>query len=584
MLNKIRRWAEGKIRNTGKAVVRTVVFVFLAVYFLSMLLSTYLMQREFAEEYRQAEAEIADQFQVSQTASEYSLQMSLVFRNQVSVQDFLCDILYRQELAGGKGNHLISAAVYSQQGELLVQSEPMLGAVSEKGTKYRYKSLSDYLTEEQIACLAWYKIQNGEIEMRDTFHQYEFDILLARNRKDPARIQVWEETWEQFDSLEEYNEEKPVSVPFSSTMTTAEGDFFGKMKEKLVWRWVNPDVPEEQQDPTTYQGPSFLWFPAGEAGYKAWEKWENSAYLQQFPGHMDENQLREEVSREGCRRERKIFFSLQQENGPTYLLTIRSESHPWKAAVDQLKYVYFISFLFVAGCGIFTLRVLEKTYSQRARMEEQRKDFMNVMAHEIKTPLGVIRGFSENLRENPHSEKRDYYLSQMIRQTEEIDTLVKDMITVTRMDWEQLEIKKTPVSLWEVLDRELERLAVLAEEKRIQIISCLEEDWILPGDRRFLEEAFYNLLSNAAAYNREEGRIRVILTEGSCVVENTGKNIPPEHLPHLCEMFYTVQAGAGGREKHLGMGLYLSRQIFLRHGLQLKIENTEEGVRVTVEK
>lgn len=56
--------------------------------------------------------------------------------------------------------------------------------------------------------------------------------------------------------------------------------------------------------------------------------------------------------------------------------------------MDQLKYVYLISFLFVAGCGIFTLRVLEKTYSQRARMEEQRKDFMNVMAHEIKTPLG----------------------------------------------------------------------------------------------------------------------------------------------------------------------------------------------------
>ena len=278
MLNKIRRWAEGKIRNTGKAVVRTVVFVFLAVYFLSMLLSTYLMQREFAEEYRQAEAEIAGQFQVSQTASEYSLQMSLVFRNQVSVQDFLCDILYRQELAGGKGNHLISAAVYSQQGELLVQSEPMLGAVSEKGTKYRYKSLSDYLTEEQIACLAWYKIQNGEIEMRDTFHQYAFDILLARNRKDPARIQVWEETWEQFDSLEEYNEEKPVSVPFSSTMTTAEEDFFGKMKEKLVWRWVNPDVPEEQQDPTTFG------FRPGKQDTKPGKNGKTAPICSNFPG------------------------------------------------------------------------------------------------------------------------------------------------------------------------------------------------------------------------------------------------------------------------------------------------------------
>lgn len=135
----------------------------------------------------------------------------------------------------------------------------------------------------------------------------------------------------------------------------------------------------------------------------------------------------------------------------------------------------------------------------------------------------------------------------MIRQTEEIDTLVKDMITVTRMDWEQLEIKKTPVSLWEVLDRELERLAVLAEEKRIQIISCLEEDWILPGDRRLLEEAFYNLLSNAAAYNREEGRIRVILTEGAVSLRIPEKHSAGTSAPPLRDVLHG-SGGSRGRE------------------------------------
>ena len=49
-------------------------------------------------------------------------------------------------------------------------------------------------------------------------------------------------------------------------------------------------------------------------------------------------------------------------------------------------------------------------------------------------------------------------------------------------------------------------------------------------------------------------------------------------------MFYTVNQSRGGREKHLGMGLYLARQIFAMHGAELKVENTEEGVRVTVEK
>ena len=282
---------------------------------------------------------------------------------------------------------------------------------------------------------------------------------------------------------------------------------------------------------------------------------------------------------------RSITPPYQSEPYERYALVLRIENHPWIAALDSLKYILLGSFLFLAACAAFTLWITERTYRQRERLEAQRRDFINVMAHEIKTPLSVIRGFSENIKENPETKKREYYLEQIIRQTEEVDSLVKEMITTSKaVDWKQVKIGDVLISVRSVIEDEMERLEVQTEEKRLKVTLQCEDDWMLPADRKLLEQAFFAILSNAVSYNREEGRIRIVLRKGVCTIENTGDTIPPEHLPHVCEMFYTVNQSRGGREKHLGMGLYLARQIFALHGVGLKVENTEEGVRVTAEK
>ena len=88
----------------------------------------------------------------------------------------------------------------------------------------------------------------------------------------------------------------------------------------------------------------------------------------------------------------------------------------------------------VAACIIFVAWTLEQSCRKSAEAEAQRRDFTNAMAHEMKTPLGVIRGFAENLLENPESGKREYYLDQIIGQTEEMDGTVKEMIQVSKLD------------------------------------------------------------------------------------------------------------------------------------------------------
>ena len=124
----------------------------------------------------------------------------------------------------------------------------------------------------------------------------------------------------------------------------------------------------------------------------------------------------------------------------------------------------------------------------------------------------------------------------------------------------------------------------MIEAKRVELNIRTAEEFEISGERRLLEKAFGSLLTNAVEYNRDEGRVNVTLEKNRCVIENTGEKIPEEELGKVCELFYTGSKGKSTGEKHLGIGLYLADRIFKAHGLSLKVENTEEGVRVTVER
>ena len=246
--------------------------------------------------------------------------------------------------------------------------------------------------------------------------------------------------------------------------------------------------------------------------------------------------------------------------------------------------IYLWGALLTLVCILLVLYIVEVTFRKRAAMECQKRDFTNAIAHEMKTPLAVIRGFAENLEENTNEEKKKYYLEQIIGQTEQMDDMVKEMVFISRMDSKEYRPVKEQISVRKLIDELAAAYSAQIEEKQIELSVSCREDFLIDGDRRFVEKAFAGLLSNAVDHNRQEGKVRIDIDRDRCVIANTGERIPEEDLPRVCELFFTGNKSRGGEEKHLGIGLYLADRIFRTHGLGMKVENTACGVQVTVKK
>ncbi len=618
MKRKERAAKRAKTLYMGKKVCLSIVFVFLAVYMISMLFVTWREEQDIEEEYGRMLINTIGAFEnYSFVYEEKGYRVSSPTGPEYN-EGYLEDAMNSWGNSDQSGYYLMSGAIYDAEGNLLMQSSNCLRVMVDdwEALPYIYVNLDELLTEDEIRQLADFERVNAENapEEGTAVPQYEFEVLLTDGNI-PAQIRVNQIHWKTYTVREE--EEEEMLEKIQSDLDKEDGDSISsdsddtdqtisssepdgmrtisvKAGEEEVWRWENPSAPQA--------GPDERWqsaemdMPGMYAGYHTWERWIDDPFFQDYPEKFDLEKYKSEPGmisgfweQTGSNSRYEIRTAItppyQSEPYERYALVLRIEEHPWMAALDSQKYIWLGNLIFLAACAAFTLWLTERTYRQRERLEAQRRDFINIMAHEIKTPLGVIRGFSENMKENPGTKKREYYLDQIIRQTEEVDSLVKEMITTSKAaDWKQVKIGDVLISVRSVIEDEMDRLEVQTEEKRLNVTLRCEDDWMLPADRKLLEQAFFAILSNAVSYNREEGRIRIVLKKGICTIENTGDNIPPEHLPHVCEMFYTVNQSRGAREKHLGMGLYLARQIFAMHGAELKVENTEEGVRVTVEK
>lgn len=260
------------------------------------------------------------------------------------------------------------------------------------------------------------------------------------------------------------------------------------------------------------------------------------------------------------------------------------EGTPWLAAMDYMKYIYLAGLVMTLACMAKVIYVFHQTSKKQAALEETRRDFINAMAHELKTPLGIIRNFVENLKEHNMEEKRDYYLTQIIGQTEEMDDLVTEMIGISKLDSQKLELRKEKVSFSALIREQMDRFQPMLREKNIQVRYEDQVDFVAEGDREYLARAVWNLLSNAVDYNIPGGSILARVEGDRCVIENTGFPMNEEQLAHAFDLFYTEDHSRSGKDRHMGMGLFLAKKILTLHGMELALENTGDGVRAVIRK
>ena len=572
---------------------KPIILGFLVVYVMSMYFSTNILARSYQARH----------------SDDWNEKVS-IFQHLLSSVDENPEIELNENLASYILSYVIamhteleynqfSAAVYDREtGEKIAQS----GVLMTDGINYTVDmnrepchsyAVGKYMTKEELEKLVKIELDTRSVKEVDDYPLYFYNFFVNKETNEPMAFEILKLNWDK-------EVDGGIFHPLNSQWAYDGFD--------LEWRWYHPDTefklyeipsigeigvtekiyaPNEEYEELSqkvYSTQQFMYYNLGivipylNNGYKSWERWQLDEHLQNFPDLLpDEKATIENYSMFEPYKTEGYF-----EYGMDYVLVVRRTSNVWLAAMDYMKPVYLTSFIIMFACMMKVLYATEKTYKERAKLEETRRDFTNAIAHELKTPLGVIRGFSENLKENTNEDKREYYLDQIVGQTERMDEMVKEMIYISKMDSDKLVLDKKEVSLKQLVEETLESLSIYIEEKHLQISYEGLSDRVIQGDSQYLKKAIWNLVSNAVEYNRQNGQVKIIFEESALKIRNTGKQIPEEDLPYVFDMFYTGNKSRTSGESHLGLGLYLAKKIFDLHGLLVSIGNIEDGVEVTI--
>ena len=244
-----------------------------------------------------------------------------------------------------------------------------------------------------------------------------------------------------------------------------------------------------------------------------------------------------------------------------------------------LEWVLALTFLLVLALAVFTAHV-------QARSVRRERAFTRAAAHELKTPLAVLRTHAEALKEDISPEKRGAYLDVILDESDRMSTLVGHLLDLSRLE-AGAELRREPLDLAALTAEVLARLEPAAQVGAIALVLDLVPVQV-EGDRRRLEELLAELGTNALKHCPPGGEVRVVLRlEGNRArlsVENDGPAIPAEDLPHLWEPFYKGDKSRSREGGGSGLGLALVKGAAEAHKGTCRAENRSGGgVRFTIE-
>ena len=236
----------------------------------------------------------------------------------------------------------------------------------------------------------------------------------------------------------------------------------------------------------------------------------------------------------------------------------------------------------VYGYGNDRKLLLSRDITALEQAEAMRRDFVANVSHEIRTPLTVVSGFIETLQTLPLKKpERDRYLALMAQQSQRMQTLVEDLLTLSRLEGSPLpgasEWSATRTLLAQC-EQEAKALSGVIAPQGHQLVFEPGPACEIAGIHREICSALSNLVNNAVRYTPETGLIRVSWTlladgRGEFRVKDSGPGIAPEHLPRLTERFYRVDRSRSRETGGTGLGLAIVKHVAQRHGAELQIQS-----------
>jgi len=217
-------------------------------------------------------------------------------------------------------------------------------------------------------------------------------------------------------------------------------------------------------------------------------------------------------------------------------------------------------------------------YANKA--ERDRRQMTSNIAHELKTPLAVIHSYSEGLKERIAEDKREQYLAVIIAESERMDSMVIEMLDLSRLEAGKVKLARDEFSLSELVQSVFEKLDIVVDNEGLKVSYDFEENCIVDADEARINQAVTNLASNAVKYAPYGSAIHVkTFSERGKTgfsVENDSEPLTNEDLSKVWETFY--RADNARTDEGAGLGLAIAKSIIDLHGGICYARNTKTGV------
>ena len=223
-------------------------------------------------------------------------------------------------------------------------------------------------------------------------------------------------------------------------------------------------------------------------------------------------------------------------------------------------------------------------------MDDSRQEFVSNVSHELKTPIALIQGYAEGLKEgvNEDAESREFYCDVIMDEefmediTNEIERetkIINDLLSLVKMDKSAADLNVTTVNVNELLEQILKRLQPIADKQKVELVLESFRPVTAEVDEVKITLAITNLVENAIKYNRNDGEgwVHVSLNADHqyfyLKVEDSGIGIPEESLEHIYERFYRVDKSHSREIGGTGLGLAIARNSILMHRGAIKVHS-----------
>lgn len=211
------------------------------------------------------------------------------------------------------------------------------------------------------------------------------------------------------------------------------------------------------------------------------------------------------------------------------------------------------------------------------------KEFVSNASHELKTPIAVMGVYVEALRDDIRKDKRDWYIERLQNEVDRMNSLVQDMLELSRMESNTRMLNIEVVDLYYLTEAILDEFDGLLQEKCIRLITNIEQDSaIVIGDHTKLGQVIRNFISNALRHTPRNGTIWIETEKCdkkvTFMIENEGISIPDEKLNKVWDRFYRIEALRTGNSNGTGLGLAISAKILQMHNAEYGVMNTQKGV------